>query len=74
MVVFVGEFSSFATDKEGHINTAIDNLRKDLSALNDEIREKRTAMIVLGSISAASLPATAVIAACSGPFAPAVIV
>lgn len=74
MDAFIGRFKSFATGKESQIKTGIDSLQKELDALNDEIRDKKTAMLVLGCVSVALLPATAVIAACFAPVAPAIIV
>ncbi|KAH8104168.1 hypothetical protein DFH11DRAFT_197729 [Phellopilus nigrolimitatus] len=71
---FIGSFSGWASNKEERDTKELEQVRKDLEELNEDISKLEIALIAVGAVAAASLPATAIAAAISGPFAVFVII
>ncbi|KAI3317874.1 hypothetical protein HD806DRAFT_540710 [Xylariaceae sp. AK1471] len=74
MDIFTGTFTAWSVEREEQLDKELEQIRKDIIDLLEEIKAKTTAMLVLGVVAAASLPVTVVIAAMSGLAAPVVIV
>ncbi|KAH8112479.1 hypothetical protein DFH11DRAFT_1728648 [Phellopilus nigrolimitatus] len=72
--VFIGSFSGWASDKEGADTKELEQARKDLDELRNELSKLRVALFAVGGVAAASLPVTGILALLSGPFAPIVII
>lgn len=72
--VFTGSFSGWAFDKEGADTKELEQARKDLEKLRNELSELQIALFAVGGVAAASLPVTGILALISGPFAAFVIV
>ncbi|PLB48703.1 hypothetical protein P170DRAFT_359049 [Aspergillus steynii IBT 23096] len=67
---FVGTFGTWAKDKEGELNDQIKELNKEIAELNAKLVKLQKSLMVLGIAAGVGLPALAVAAALSGPFAP----
>jgi len=72
--VFTGSFSGWALDKEGQDTEKLKKAREDLADMNSRLSKLNIALYAMAGFTALALPATGVIAAMAGPFAPFVIV